>query len=78
MSDKNDNINSNQENINDKSENKKENKNIEDKNIQQSEKNQNTGEIDSIKYTILKEDYPVYDLSFKVIIIGDSGKNIFI
>ena len=25
-------------------------------------------------YEILKDDYPEYDLSFKVIVIGDSGK----
>ena len=26
------------------------------------------------KYEILKEDYPNYDLSFKLIVIGNSGK----
>ena len=25
-------------------------------------------------YEILKDDYPTYDLAFKIIIIGDSGK----
>ncbi len=26
------------------------------------------------KYEILREDYPNYDLSFKIIVIGNSGK----
>jgi len=26
-------------------------------------------------YEILREDYPNYDLSFKIIVIGNSGKN---
>ena len=30
-------------------------------------------QLDEIEYQILKEDYPEYDLSFKVIVIGDSG-----
>jgi len=25
-------------------------------------------------YEVLRDDYPTYDLAFKVIIIGDSGK----
>ena len=33
--------------------------------------NENKGEKD---YEILKEDHPNYDLSFKVIVIGNSGK----
>ena len=37
----------------------------------QKEEEQNTED-----YEILKEDYPNYDLSFKVIVIGDSGKKI--
>jgi Ras-related protein Rab-1A len=28
---------------------------------------------DTYKYVILPDDYPTYDLSFKLIIIGDSG-----
>ena len=60
-----------------------ENKNEDDENIQESEKNKNNlskypNKLDSIPFTILKEDYPVYDLSFKIIIIGNSGKYIFI
>ena len=34
-----------------------------------SEENQN----DKVDYEILPDDYPKYDLSFKIIIIGDSG-----
>jgi hypothetical protein len=33
-----------------------------------------TGEKD---YEILKEDYPNYDLSFKIIVIGNSGNFYF-
>jgi len=29
-------------------------------------------------YEILREDYPNYDLSFKIIVIGNSGKKIYI
>ena len=29
-------------------------------------------------YEILREDYPNYDLSFKIIVIGNSGKNKYI
>ena len=29
-------------------------------------------------YEILREDYPNYDLSFKIIVIGNSGKNNYI
>ena len=29
-------------------------------------------------YQILKDDYPSFDLCFKVIVIGDSGKKIYL
>ena len=29
-------------------------------------------------YEILREDFPHYDLSFKLIVIGNSGKNYFL
>ena len=66
MSDKNGNSNPNPENIIEENSKAKENK----------EKNPLTinNDLDGLKYTILKEDFPVYDLSFKIIIIGDSGK----
>ena len=31
-------------------------------------------EADNKDYELLGEDYPTYDYSFKVIVIGDSGK----
>ncbi len=37
-----------------------------------SEKNSN-----NMQYEILKEDYPNFDLSFKIIVIGNSGKKIY-
>ena len=33
----------------------------------------NMNNLEDIKFTVLKDDYPIYDYSFKVIIIGDSG-----
>ena len=30
-------------------------------------------QLNDMKYEILKEDYPEFDLSFKVIVIGNSG-----
>ena len=33
----------------------------------------NMNNLEDIKFTVLKDDYPIYDDSFKVIIIGDSG-----
>ena len=73
MSDKNDDFNQVPENIKDKQENNEEN------GLQKPKENKKDSlediqELDGLKYSILKEDYPVYDLSFKIIIIGDSGK----
>ncbi len=40
------------------------------------EENENENEKPSDKgYEILREDFPNYDLSFKIIVIGNSGKN---
>ena len=76
MSDKNDDFNQVPENIKDKQENNEEN------GLQKPKENKKDSlediqELDGLKYSILKEDYPVYDLSFKIIIIGDSGKYLF-
>ena len=73
MSDKNADFNPISENIKNKGENAEENV------PQKSEENikisaENIQELEGLKYEILKEDYPVYDLSFKIIIIGNSGK----
>ena len=72
MSDKNVDFNPISENIKNKDENNEENA------PQKSEENikisaENIQELEGLKYEILKEDYPVYDLSFKIIIIGSSG-----
>ena len=32
-----------------------------------------TGEPENLNYEVLREDYPNYDLSFKVIVIGNSS-----
>jgi hypothetical protein len=73
MSDKNVDFNPISENIKNKDENTEENV------PQKSEENikisaENIQELEGLQYEILKEDYPVYDLSFKIIIIGNSGK----
>ena len=79
MSDKNGNINKLPENIEEKSKKNEEKINQEDNSIRKVEGNSNNsqkniGEIGGMKYTILRDDHPIYDLSFKIIIIGDSGK----
>jgi hypothetical protein len=33
-------------------------------------------ENQELKYELLSDDYPYYDLSFKIIIIGNSGLNL--
>jgi len=35
---------------------------------------ENTPTSETKDYELLREDYPNYDLSFKVIVIGNSGK----
>ena len=82
MSDKNGNINSITENTEETSDKNEENINKEENNPPQEVGDINnyaekTGQIEGIKYTILKDDYPVYDLSFKLIIIGNSGNYLF-
>ena len=37
---------------------------------------ENGTESNNKDYQLLGEDYPTYDFSFKVIVIGDSGKRI--
>ena len=55
-------------NIDEKEENKEKEKEIKFK-----KGDLNDDQLDNINCEILKEDYPEYDLSFKVIVIGDSG-----
>ena len=38
----------------------------------------NNKEKDKLDYEILLEDFSYFDLSFKLIVIGDSGKKIFL
>ena len=67
----------NNKNIEKKEEQKKENKeeSKEDKKEEHSEQKIYKGldQLDNMEYQLLKEDNPEYDLSFKVIVIGDSG-----
>ncbi len=42
------------------------------KEVPNEQKNQK--QTDNLDYQLLREDYPEYDLSFKIIVIGDSGK----
>ena len=42
------------------------------------EENMNNEQNTNKEYEILGEDYPNFDLTFKVIIIGNSGKNYYI
>jgi len=78
--------NKNSQNIIDSSEKKEENKiekittNNNQETIQKNQNNKseiNLSSLDNIKFSVLKDDYPVYDLSFKVILIGESGKKYF-
>jgi hypothetical protein len=41
------------------------------------EENETKKETEDKGYEILREDYPNYDLSFKIIVIGNSGKKIY-
>ena len=68
MSDANNNENNNNSN--------NEIKNIQNKGDENIKKtsSKNLSYLDDIIYTVLKDDYPVYDLTFKVILLGESGK----
>ena len=64
-----------EENI--KKEENKENKENEEKYEKQQKKEKkeiNDNELNNMKYEIINEDSQEYDLSFKIIVIGDSGK----
>ena len=39
----------------------------------ENKENEKKGEEDELQYELLKEDYPHYDLSFKIIVIGNAG-----
>ena len=83
MKDDNDNDNQNSNNLIDSSEKKEEDKSEEKatNNIQETEQKKpkkksqiNLSSLEDIQFLVLKESYPVFDLSFKVILIGESGK----
>ena len=72
-------------NTNEQEENKNQEQNIKkeeneekdekDEKQQKKEKKEiNDNELDNMKYEIINEDSQEYDLSFKIIVIGDSGK----
>ena len=71
-------INSNEqeENKNQEQNINKDENNEKDENQQKKEKNLeiDDNELDNMKYEILNEDCQEFDLSFKIIVIGDSGK----
>ena len=46
---------------------------IEDEKQENSEKNETSENAENLDYEILMEDFSYFDLSFKVIVIGDSG-----
>ena len=68
MSDTNNNENNNNSN--------NEIKNIQNKGDENIKKtsSKNLSYLDDIIYTVLNNDYSVYDLTFKVILLGESGK----
>jgi hypothetical protein len=68
MSTNDENINENEINNNEEL-NKNENENKkEERRTEEYQK-----ELDNMKYQLLREDYNLYDLSFKIIVIGNSG-----
>ena len=71
-------INSNEqeENKNQEENTKKDENEEKDENQQKKEKKFeiNDNDLDNMKYEIINEDSQEFDLSFKIIVIGDSGK----
>jgi hypothetical protein len=64
----NENMNENEKNNNEElAKNENENKK-EERRVEEYQK-----ELDSMKYQLLREDYNLFDLSFKIIVIGNSG-----
>ena len=56
---------------------KEQDKNKKENNNSQKETNNSKTDIsqlENLEYKLLREDYPIYDLSFKIILIGESGK----
>ena len=59
-------------------EEKKENEEKDEKQQKKEKKEIIDNELDNMKYEIINEDSQEYDLSFKIIVIGDSGNLIII
>lgn len=64
------------ENINENIENNNEelNKNKNENTKEEKRKEEYQEELDNYQYQLLREDLSVFDLSFKIIVIGNSGK----
>ena len=45
--------------------------------MEEEKKENDNKEKDKLDYEILFEDFSYFDLSFKIIVIGDSGKTLF-
>ncbi len=66
LDEKNNQDNNNPQDLIENNENKKEE-------TKKNSPSKNLSFLDDITHTVLKEDYPVYDRSFKIILIGESG-----
>ena len=68
-------MSTNDENINEnaKKNNEELNKNENENKKEERRTEEYQKELDNMKYQLLREDYNLYDLSFKIIVIGNSG-----
>jgi hypothetical protein len=68
-------MSTNDENINENAKNNNEelNKNENENKKEERRTEEYQKELDNMKYQLLREDYNLYDLSFKIIVIGNSG-----
>ena len=68
-------MSTNDENINEnaKKNNEELNKNENENTKEERRTEEYQKELDNMKYQLLREDYNLYDLSFKIIVIGNSG-----
>jgi hypothetical protein len=68
-------MSTNDENINENAKNNNEelNKNENQNKKEERRTEEYQKELDNMKYQLLREDYNLFDLSFKIIVIGNSG-----
>jgi hypothetical protein len=68
-------MSTNDENINEnaKKNNEELNKNENENKKEERRTEEYQKELDNMKYQLLREDYNLFDLSFKIIVIGNSG-----